>query len=122
MKKDIVEEVEKLLNTVQEYRGEPEEVTGYELVKHHDFTKMMTAMQTYVTNTGNKLEIRDDPYRMRLGFVDEQNKRWFVIRIVDLKRSRDTMTPEQQEMFKRALQSEEGKINLLATINNCTFK
>jgi hypothetical protein len=117
MKKEITDEVEKLLKSVLEARGEPEEVKGYELIKYADFNQMMYAMQTYVATTGNKLEIRDDPYRMRLGFVDEPNKRWFIIRIVDVKRSREAMTPEHQEVFKRALQSEDGKLNLLAVIN-----
>jgi len=112
MKKNTAQEVEKVADVL---RGE--EVTGYELVKYADFNRLINAMQDYVATTGNRLEVRDDPFRLRLGFVDEANKKWFIIRLVDVKKTIESMLPEQRDTFQNSVQSEEGRLLLLEVIN-----
>lgn len=83
-----------------------------------DMLDMLADIREHAKNNGSAIINEDKPMQLRLGWrCTNTNKTW-SIRIANFKKSLEKMGPHQKDLISRAIQSQEGKEALTASLNS----
>lgn len=83
-----------------------------------DVWEMFEDIREHAKNNGRTVVEEDRPTQLRLAWrCTNTNKTW-SIRISNVKKSLENSTPDKKDIMSRAIQTQEGKINLTASLNS----
>ena len=83
-----------------------------------DMSDMLADIRDHSKNNGSAIINEDRPMQLRLGWrCTNTNKNW-SIRISNVKKSLEKMEPHKKDLILRAIQSQEGREALTASLNS----